>query len=68
MYSSVVSLQFNYEEVDITHPGNEVWFDLYKYDIPVLHINNVEVMRHYVFDQPLLDALHNATLSMNKPP
>merc|ERR1719427_1238700 len=59
--------KFNYEEVDITSPGNEVWFDLYKYDIPVVHINNQEVMRHYVFDGPLLDALHNATQRMAKP-
>merc|ERR1711973_288605 len=60
--------KFNYEEVDITNPGNEVWFDLYKYDIPVVHINNVEVMRHYVFDGALLDALHNAQQRMANPP
>lgn len=55
-----------YEEVDITAPGNEVWFELYKYDIPVLHINNVEVMRHRVFEHALVDALQNATSQMNR--
>jgi len=25
-------------QVDITDPGNEKWWDKYKYDIPVLHV------------------------------
>ncbi|KAJ2548159.1 hypothetical protein EV175_004929 [Coemansia sp. RSA 1933] len=28
---------FNFKEVDIRKPGNEAWFEEYKYDVPVIH-------------------------------
>lgn len=34
MRKSIVDVQF----IDITAPGNEDWFDCYRYDIPVLHV------------------------------
>lgn len=52
--------KFIYEEVDITANGNQEWFNKYKYDIPVIHINNQEVMRHKVFEKPFLEALKQA--------
>jgi len=56
--------KFIYEEVDITAAGNEVFFELYKHDIPVVHVNNVEVMRHRVLENALVEALDNAKLHM----
>lgn len=47
------------EEIDITAVGNKEWFEKYKYDIPVIHLNGQEIMRHRVFDKVLLDALEN---------
>ena len=32
--------------VDITAPGNERWFERYKYDIPVLHLNGRFLAKH----------------------
>jgi len=49
--------KFNLNEVDITAKGNKALFDLYKYDIPVIHLNGKEIMRHRVFENVLLDAL-----------
>lgn len=31
---------FDYEEVDITEDRNKKWFDLYAYDVPVIHVEN----------------------------
>ena len=47
--------------MDITAEGNEHWFHLYKHDIPVVHINGKEIMRHRVFENVLLDALEIAS-------
>ena len=32
---------FALERIDISAPGNQRWFDLYKHDIPVVHVNGV---------------------------
>lgn len=37
---------FDYQEVNIDDEEQKEWFDLYKYDIPVVHIDGVEVARH----------------------
>lgn len=31
---------FDYEEVNITDDRNQKWFDLYAYDVPVIHVEN----------------------------
>lgn len=39
-------------EIDITKPENERYFELYKYDIPVLHVNGVFHQKHrFDFEQ-----------------
>ncbi|KAH3839148.1 glutaredoxin-like protein C5orf63 homolog [Dreissena polymorpha] len=37
---------FTLEEVDITLPENKVWWDLYKYDIPVFYMYDEFVCKH----------------------
>ncbi|KAF7701297.1 hypothetical protein HF521_002462 [Silurus meridionalis] len=38
--------RFVLQEVDITLPENSVWYDRYKYDIPVFHLNGQFLMMH----------------------
>uniref|UniRef100_A0A8C0QQR8 Glutaredoxin-like protein n=1 Tax=Chelonoidis abingdonii TaxID=106734 RepID=A0A8C0QQR8_CHEAB len=40
--------KFILQEVDITLPENAVWYDKYKYDIPVFHLNGQFLMKHRV--------------------
>ncbi|XP_032873967.1 glutaredoxin-like protein C5orf63 homolog isoform X1 [Amblyraja radiata] len=40
--------RFILQEVDITDPENCVWFERYKYDIPVFHMNGQFLMMHQV--------------------
>ncbi|XP_053502206.1 glutaredoxin-like protein C5orf63 homolog isoform X1 [Ictalurus furcatus] len=40
--------RFMLQEVDITLPENSVWYDRYKYDIPVFHLNGQFLMMHRV--------------------
>ncbi|RDD36561.1 Glutaredoxin-like protein C5orf63-like protein [Trichoplax sp. H2] len=40
--------KIDYEEVDILCPGNKEWFDLYQFEIPVLHINGKFVANGHV--------------------
>ncbi|KAJ2713996.1 hypothetical protein H4R19_001962 [Coemansia spiralis] len=39
---------FEISEVDIRQPGNERWFDEYKYDVPVIHANGEFLLWHRV--------------------
>ncbi|CAB3978444.1 Hypothetical predicted protein [Paramuricea clavata] len=39
---------FTLKEVDITLAENKTWFDKYKYDIPVFHLEGHYLMRHRV--------------------
>ncbi|KAJ1799544.1 hypothetical protein LPJ59_001755 [Coemansia sp. RSA 2399] len=39
---------FDIEEVDIRKPGNEAWFEEYKYDVPVIHVDNEFLLWHRV--------------------
>ncbi|XP_020555461.1 glutaredoxin-like protein C5orf63 homolog [Oryzias latipes] len=52
--------QFNHrfvlQQVDITLPENRLWWDRYRWDIPVFHLNGQFVMKHRV-DVALLDKL-----------
>ncbi|GCC27942.1 hypothetical protein chiPu_0006368 [Chiloscyllium punctatum] len=40
--------RFTLQEVDITLPENSIWFERYKYDIPVFHLNGQFLMMHQV--------------------
>ena len=41
------------EQVDISVPDNSKWHDLYKHDIPVLHLDGKEICRHRVSETDL---------------
>ncbi|XP_029861223.1 glutaredoxin-like protein C5orf63 homolog isoform X1 [Aquila chrysaetos chrysaetos] len=49
--------RFILQEVDITLPENSVWYDKYKYDIPVFHLNGKFLMKHRVDIQKFEDQL-----------
>ncbi|XP_038952446.2 glutaredoxin-like protein C5orf63 homolog isoform X4 [Rattus norvegicus] len=36
------------KEVDITLPENSTWYERYKFDIPVFHLNGQFLMKHRV--------------------
>uniref|UniRef100_A0A8C6NMS0 Glutaredoxin-like protein n=1 Tax=Nothobranchius furzeri TaxID=105023 RepID=A0A8C6NMS0_NOTFU len=40
--------RFVLQLVDISLPENRLWFDRYKWDIPVFHLNGQFVMKHKV--------------------
>ncbi|KAM4053519.1 glutaredoxin-like protein C5orf63 homolog isoform 2-T2 [Anomaloglossus baeobatrachus] len=40
--------KFVLEQVDITHPENTAWYERYKHDIPVFHLNGQFLMMHRV--------------------
>ncbi|KAF6356654.1 hypothetical protein mRhiFer1_001906 [Rhinolophus ferrumequinum] len=40
--------RFILQEVDITLPENSVWYERYKFDIPVFHLNGQFLMMHRV--------------------
>uniref|UniRef100_A0AAZ1XVY2 Glutaredoxin-like protein n=1 Tax=Oreochromis aureus TaxID=47969 RepID=A0AAZ1XVY2_OREAU len=44
------------QQVDISLPENRLWWDRYRWDIPVFHLNGQFVMKHRV-DTALLDKL-----------
>ncbi len=50
-------LQFVLEEVCIDLPGNEVWRDKYKNDIPVFHLRGEYLMKHRVNEKLLVNKL-----------
>lgn len=43
--------------MDITLPENSAWYDKYKYDIPVFHLNGKFLMKHQVDIQKFEDQL-----------
>lgn len=49
--------QFELEEIYINHKGNEHWFEQYKFDIPVFHLNGQYLMKHHVHHKALQTAL-----------
>ncbi|XP_066037962.1 glutaredoxin-like protein C5orf63 homolog [Chamaea fasciata] len=54
--------RFILQEVDITLPENSAWFDKYKYDIPVFHLNGKFLMKHRVNIQKFEDQLRKLEL------
>ncbi len=45
------------EEVYIDAPGNEDWWDLYQYHIPVFHLNGDYLMKHRINEKLLAKKL-----------
>uniref|UniRef100_A0A674HR23 Glutaredoxin-like protein n=1 Tax=Taeniopygia guttata TaxID=59729 RepID=A0A674HR23_TAEGU len=54
--------KFILQEVDITLPENSAWYDKYKYDIPVFHLNGKFLMKHRVDIQKFEDQLRKLEL------
>ncbi|XP_061874911.1 glutaredoxin-like protein C5orf63 homolog [Colius striatus] len=54
--------RFVLQEVDITLPENSAWYDKYKYDIPVFHLNGKFLMKHQVDIQKFEDQLRKLEL------
>lgn len=44
--------------VDITAPGNEEWYQAYRHDIPVVHLDGTEIFRHRVHEGQLRKLLN----------
>ncbi|XP_010156486.1 PREDICTED: glutaredoxin-like protein C5orf63 homolog [Eurypyga helias] len=57
--------RFILQEVDITLPENTAWYDKYKYDIPVFHLNGKFLMKHQVDIQKFEDQLRKLELQNN---
>ena len=47
-------------EVDITLPENRPWYNKYRYDIPVLHLNGLYFAKHRVSVEQLNAGLEAA--------
>jgi glutaredoxin len=54
-------LDFELERVDISAPGQSNAYALYCHDIPVVHLNGVEVFKHRVSERKLRELLETAT-------
>ena len=50
-------IPFQYEEVNITDAKHAAFFDLYKHDIPVVHINGTEYCRHRMDEKAFVHAI-----------
>ncbi len=50
-------IPFDLNTVDISAAGNEKWFELYRNDIPVVHLDGIEIFRHRVDERRLREAL-----------
>jgi glutaredoxin len=48
---------FDLEIVDISAAGSEHWWDAYRNDIPVVHLNGKEIFRHRVDERRLREIL-----------
>ncbi|CAN6647234.1 hypothetical protein TRVA0_022S01046 [Trichomonascus vanleenenianus] len=54
--------KFEYTEVDITKPDNQKWFDLYAFDVPVVHIEEdgaLKKLMHRMSVDEVLESLNN---------
>lgn len=54
--------RFIFHEVDIRRPENRRWFGMYRYEIPVFHLNEKFLMKHRVDLKLLEDELNAAEL------
>ncbi|CAK7893552.1 hypothetical protein CAAN1_22S00496 [[Candida] anglica] len=59
----LIKKDINLEVIDIMKPENSKWFDVYCYDVPVLHVDRPEQKKptkfmHYFYEDKLLDELN----------
>ncbi|XP_054842522.1 glutaredoxin-like protein C5orf63 homolog isoform X2 [Eublepharis macularius] len=54
--------KFVFQEVDITLPDHLIWYERYKNDIPVFHLNGQFLMKHHVDLEKLENQLLNIEL------
>ena len=54
-------MQFVYQECFIDEPENSEWFEKYKHDIPVIHLNGKFLMMHRVDEDKFVRALSKAS-------
>ncbi|NWZ67901.1 YD286 protein, partial [Acrocephalus arundinaceus] len=54
--------RFILQEVDITLLENSAWYDKYKYDIPLFHLNGKFLMKHQVDIPKFEDRLRKSEL------
>ena len=59
-------LPFTIEEIDISRPEHKKWFDLYQFDIPVMHLNGDHFMKHRVNEKVLEEKLQQDKINKNK--
>ncbi|XP_065568646.1 acetyl-CoA acetyltransferase, mitochondrial-like isoform X2 [Artemia franciscana] len=57
--------RFELEKIDITLPENEKWFGLYRYEIPVFHLNGKFLMKNRVNLEVFLEKLADAEEKTN---
>ncbi|CAG8452224.1 7242_t:CDS:2 [Ambispora gerdemannii] len=50
-------IPFDLEQKDIYEPDNRQWLEQYKYDIPVLHMNNQFLFQHWIKEDKLENVL-----------
>nr|XP_056704302.1 glutaredoxin-like protein C5orf63 homolog [Euleptes europaea] len=54
--------KFIFQEVDITLPDHRAWYERYKNDIPVFHLNGQFLMKHRMYIEELEKQLLNIEL------
>ena len=57
--SSTLWNRFVWQEVDIRLPENRKWFGMYRYEIPVFHLNGQFLMKNRVDLKVLEEKLNN---------
>jgi hypothetical protein len=57
---------FRFEEVNIAAPQHQQWHTLYTNDIPVVHLNGVEIARHGLKEELLRAKLEAAGIKPNQ--
>ena len=55
-----LSFQCHIEHVYIDKEENSAWFEKYRYDIPVIHLDGKFLMKHKVFTDALEEAIENS--------
>ncbi len=53
-------IPFELNSIDISAPGNEIFLAQYKHDIPIVHLNDVEIFRHRVDERQFRKLLRAA--------
>lgn len=54
---------FLLEQIDISAEHHRKWFEVYRDDIPVVHLNGTEIFRHHVDEQRLRELLQDPATS-----